>query len=183
MTTLEDLERRVSALEDVRAITELKHRYFRLLDHGEWEALRDCFTDDVVTHYENGHYRFVGIGEAMAFLSESIAGLRAAGRWGIHLGHHPEIELLGENEARGRWTLHAAILDRGTNRVGRQESFYVDEYRKVDGAWRISSTGYEAWTEGSWSAPDLEMAVGEEADSRGFNSAVRATRSGEQTSA
>jgi len=175
MTTLEVLERRLNALEDVRAITELKHRYFRHLDRGEWDALRHCFTDDVVTHYENGHYRFVGIDEAMKFLSESIDGLHAGGRWALHLGHHPEIELVSESEARGRWTLHAAILDRGTNRVGSQDSFYVDEYRKVDGAWRISSTGYEPWTEASWPEPDLEMSVGDEADSRGVNAEARAT--------
>jgi len=174
MSSLEDLERRIRELEDVRAITDLKHRYFRFLDRAEWGPLRECFTDDVVTHYENGHYRFVGIEEAMKFLSESIDGLQAGGRWAVHLGHHPEIELLSETEARGRWTLHAAILDRGKRRVGRQDSFYVDEYRKVDGAWRISNTGYEAWTEASWPEDQLEMSLGDEADSRSVNAAARA---------
>ncbi len=60
MTTLAKLERRVQALEDVQAITQLKHRYFRLLDHQDWHALRECFTEDIETHYESGHYRFAG---------------------------------------------------------------------------------------------------------------------------
>ena len=166
MTTLEELERRVRALEDVHAITQLKHRYFRLLDHGEWDALRECFTDDVETHYESGHYRYAGIDEAMRFLSESLDGLRGNGRWGIHLGHHPEIELVSETEALGRWTLHAPSMDRGSGRVGRQESFYEDEYRKVGDAWRIRRIGYKTYTQGSWDQPGLEMQIGDEADNQ-----------------
>ena len=174
MTTLAELERRVRALEDVQAIMALKHRYFRLLDHQDWHGLRECFTDDVETHYESGHYVFSGIDEVMRFLSESLEGLRAGGRFGIHLGHHPEIELLDESSARGRWTLHAPGLDRGAGRIRRQESFYEDEYRKVDGAWKISRTGYSTFSQGSWPAPDLEMQVGDEADSRALNADARA---------
>lgn len=173
MSTLEDLERRVQALEDVRAITELKHRYFRLLDQQDWDALRDCFTEDVETHYESGHYRFTGIDDVMRFLSESLEGLRAGQRFGIHLGHHPEIELLSASEARGRWTLHAASLDRSAGRAGRQESFYEDEYRKTAGGWRICRTGYTTFTQGSWDAPGLDMQVGDEADSRATNADAR----------
>jgi hypothetical protein len=174
MASLEELEVRLRALEDIQAIMQMKHRYFRLLDHQEWDALRECFTEDVETHYENGHYCFAGIDAVMRFLSESIDGLRAGGRWGIHLGHHPEIELQSETEARGIWTLHAASLDRGTGRVGRQESFYEDEYRKTRSGWRISRTGYRTFTEGSWEAPGLTMQVGDEADSREVNERARA---------
>lgn len=173
MTTLDELEQRVRALEDVQAITRLKYRYFRLLDHQDWEALRECFTEDVVTHYESGHYRFEGVEEVMAFLSESLEGLRAGGRYGLHLGHHPEIDLRSATEATGRWTLHAPVMDRGEGRVGRQESFYVDEYRKVRGEWLISSTGYQTFTQGTWEEPTLDMQVGEEADSRAINASAR----------
>jgi hypothetical protein len=173
MTTLEKLEQRIQKLEDIHAITQLKHRYFRLLDHQDWDGLRECFTEDVQTHYESGHYHFEGIEEVMRFLSESLEGLRGSGRWGIHLGHHPEIELLSETKAHGRWTLHAAVLDRGAGRAGRQESFYQDEYRKTDGVWRICRTGYETFAQGSWAAPDLEMQVGDEADSRQQNAEAR----------
>jgi hypothetical protein len=179
MTTLEDLEARVRALEEIHAITQLKHRYFRLLDHKEWDALRDCFTDDVETHYESGHYRFRGIEEAMRFLSESLEGLTAGGRYALHLGHHPEIELLGENEARGRWTLHAPTVDRGQGRVGRQDSFYEDDYRKVDGHWRISRIGYKTYLQASWPEPALDMQFGDEADSRAVNADARAAAGGD----
>jgi hypothetical protein len=178
MTTLEDIETRLRTLEDIHAITQLKHRYFRLLDHKQWDELRDCFTDDVQTHYESGHYQFSGVDEIMAFLSESLEGLTAGGRFALHLGHHPEIELLSTTEARARWTLHAPVLDRGAGRVGWQDSFYEDEYRKQDGAWRISRIGYTSYTTASWAEPDLEMTVGDESDSREMNAGLRSSSGG-----
>ena len=85
MTDLATLEARVRALEDIQAITQLKYRYFRLLDHQDWDELRRCFTDDIATDYEDGHYHFEGVDEVMRFLAESLSGLRAGGRWGIRL--------------------------------------------------------------------------------------------------
>lgn len=176
MATLEELDRRLRTLEDILAITQLKHRYFRLLDHKQWDALRECFTDDVETHYESGHYRFAGIDELMRFLSESLEALTAGGRYALHLGHHPEIELTGESTARGRWTLHAPIVDSAEGRVGRQDSFYEDEYRKTDGHWQISRIGYKTYAQSSWPTPELAVQLGDEADSRALNAEVRAAR-------
>ena len=173
MTTLEELDVRMRALEDVQAITRLKHRYFRLLDQQVWNELRDSFTDDIETHYENGHYRFSGVDDVMGFLSESLGGLRASGRYGLHLGHHPEIELLGAHDARGRWTLHAVSVDPRSGRLGRQESFYADEYRRVNGEWKICRTGYTGFVTASWAAPDLVSEVGNEADTRELNATAR----------
>jgi hypothetical protein len=72
--------------------------------------------------------------------------------------------------------LHAPILDRGAGRVGWQDSFYEDEYRKQDGAWRISRIGYTSYTAASWEEPDLEMSLGDESDSRAENANVRAAK-------
>lgn len=175
MPTLEELETRLIALEEVQAITQLKHRYFRLLDHKQWDELRQCFTEDVTTHYESGHYQFSGIEQIMAFLSESLEHLTANGRFALHLGHHPEIELTSASTARGRWTLHAPILEREASRVGWQDSFYEDEYRKNDGVWRISRIGYVSYTTAYWPEPKLEMTFGDESDSRDFNASIRAS--------
>lgn len=173
MTTLEQLDARLRALEDVQAITRLKHRYFRLLDQQIWNELRDCFTEDVETHYENGHYCFKGVDEVMRFLSESLEGLRASGRHGLHLGHHPEIDLLGPDEAQGLWTLHAVSIDPESGRAGRQESFYTDEYRRVNGEWRICRTGYQGFITASWAAPDLTADIGDNGDTRQLNATAR----------
>ena len=49
MTTLEELDARVRALEDVQAITRLKHRYFRLLDQQVWDELGAISSDPPVS--------------------------------------------------------------------------------------------------------------------------------------
>lgn len=173
MTTLEDVDRRLRQLEDIHAITQLKHRYFRLLDHKQWDELRQCFTEDVESHYESGHYQFRGVDALMTFLSESLDGLTEGGRFALHLGHHPELELTGPDTARGRWTLHAPIVDRSEGRVGRQDSFYQDEYRREDGIWRISRIGYDTYATCDWPAPGLDVRVGAESDTRNTNAGAR----------
>ena len=160
-------------LVEIEQIKQLKYRYMRCLDQKLWDEVGGCFTEDVETHYENGHYRYQGIDEVMRFLSESLEGLRRGGRWGVHLGHHPEIELLSDSEARGLWTLHSAGMDRGTGRASRQDSFYEDDYRRTAEGWRICRTGYKSFTSGSWQATDLALQVGAESDSRSVNARAR----------
>ena len=48
MTTLEDLERRVGDLEDIRAIERLQAEYWDALDAKDWEGLRACLVEDFV---------------------------------------------------------------------------------------------------------------------------------------
>ncbi len=164
MTTIEKLEARIQALEDIQAIAQLKYKYLRTLDKQDWPALKECFTSDIQTDYENGLYSFVGIDEVMGFLTESFTRLTAEGVWAIHLGNHPEVEILSETQARGLWTLHAPILDAGKGKPGLQVSFYKDEYRKEQGAWRISRTGYTNHLKGDWLGPELSAQFGDDAD-------------------
>ena len=160
MTTVAELEARLRALEDIRAIEQLKYRYFRALDCQDWPALRACFTADVATDFESGQYSFAGIDAVMEFLSSSFTRLSAAGYCAVHLGNHPEVELLDERRARGQWTLNAPILDAGAGRPGLQVSFYRDEYRKENGIWRICRTGYTNYMKGNWLGPDLSSVFG-----------------------
>ncbi len=174
MTPLELLEARIRALEDIQAITQLKHRYFRFLDQKKWDELRKCFTEDVESAYEDGHYCFSGIDDVMHFLAEGMEGLSAGGRFALHLGHHPEIELLSEQQARGRWTLHAPMLDRTEGTVGAYDAFYTDDYRKVENQWLISRIGFEMYTHSNWPEPELQVSHGAEADSREINASALA---------
>lgn len=176
--TLAALAQRVAALEDIEAIKVLKHRYFRLLDQQSWDALRGCFTDDVETNYEGGHYRFTGIDDAMRFLSESLVGLRAGGRISMHMGHHPEIELTSDTTATGVWTLHSVAVHGAGERLAQLAAYYRDEYRKDDGVWKIARTGYDPHFHAEARIPGIRARSGADLDSRAMNTAARASQAG-----
>ena len=52
----------------------------------------------------------------------------------------PEIELLDENHARGRWALSYFNLDAATGMTRRLGVMYDDSYRRINGQWQIVST-------------------------------------------
>ena len=57
---------------------------------------------------------------------------------------HPEIDLVDERHAAGRWCLQDQVIDTSFDVIIRGAAFYDDEHRKGDdGAWRISKTGYQ----------------------------------------
>ena len=48
MTTLEELEKRIAAQEDLRAIERLQANYWDYLDAKNWEGLRSLLIEDFV---------------------------------------------------------------------------------------------------------------------------------------
>ncbi|MGH8809464.1 MAG: nuclear transport factor 2 family protein, partial [Noviherbaspirillum sp.] len=57
----------------------------------------------------------------------------------MHHGVNPQISVLDEH-ARGNWGLYYHQIntrDRTTTQLG---AYYEDEYRKIDGAWKIANT-------------------------------------------
>ena len=150
MSELEELEAQVGRLEDVEAIKKLKYRYFRFLDTKLWNELADCFTEDATTAYAGGTYAFHGRDAIMKFLSESLATSPA-----MHLGHQPEIEFTSDTTATGTWQMYGYLIQNEASRFMRAAAFYHDEYVKVDGEWKIKSTGYDRVFEESWRGDDL----------------------------
>lgn len=149
MASLEELERRISALEDVEAIKRLKYRYWRCLDTKAWDELAECFAEDATVSYGGGEYRFAGREAIMAFLSEALG--RESGAHGVHHGHHPEIELTSPATARGRWGLYNYLLNPTRQRGVREAAFYEDEYVKIGGRWLLRHTGYTYLFHEEWS--------------------------------
>lgn len=134
-------------LEQIEAIKQLKYRYMRCLDSKLWDEMREVFSDDAVSHYDQGRYAFEGPDAIIGFLRDT---LDRPGVVSLHQVHHPEIEILGSKTARGRWYLEDFVINPGTghpvmrDRVElRGAAFYEDEYVRVKGAWKIRRTGYE----------------------------------------
>jgi bile-acid 7alpha-dehydratase len=133
-------------LAEIEAIKRLKYRYFRCLDSKLWEELAECFAKDATTGYSSGKYSYEGVDAIIRFLKR-ILGPRVIS---MHQGHHPEIEITGDTTARGIWALHDYVIDLGTNISLRGAAFYRDEYVKLNGEWKIKSTGYDRIFEETW---------------------------------
>jgi hypothetical protein len=152
MATLEELEARVRALEELEAIRQLKYRYFRALDLKRWDELADCFTADATVSYGAGRYSFQGRDAILGFLRGALSAER--GTVGLHHGHHPEIVLTGPGSARGTWALHNYLLNEREHRGVRMACVYEDRYVKEGGTWRIAHTGYVPVFHEEWSRDD-----------------------------
>ena len=126
--------------DDLEAIRQLKYRYFRALDCKDWDALGETLTKDATTAYDSGRYAFAGRDSILEFLRGALGSRRVIS---MHHGHHPEIEFTGEGSAVGTWYLEDKVLFLDANTVLRGAAFYRDEYVRIDGQWKIRSTGYE----------------------------------------
>ncbi len=124
----------VEELQAVEEIKRLKARYCRFVDLNRRDDLRDLFTEDIV-------YEFQGWRQGQG--ADSFAGSAEdfADRLSFHRVSMPDIEILSETTARGVWAMVDIIEYPPTS--GKQGSrgfgWYHEEYRKVDGMWKISS--------------------------------------------
>ena len=130
----------MSRHDDLEAIRQLKYRYFRALDCKDWDALGNTLSQDATTSYDNGRYAFEGRAAILEFLRGALG---SPNMISMHHGHHPEIEITGDASARGTWYLEDMVIFREANTVLRGAAFYHDEYVRIDGEWKIRSTGYE----------------------------------------
>jgi hypothetical protein len=89
----------------------------------------------------------------MKFLSDSLG--EARGSVTIHQGHHPEIELLGDDTARGTWALYNYMFNIKENRGIRIGAYYEDEYVKLGGAWKFKHIGYRTLFHEEWKRDDI----------------------------
>ena len=133
----------MDAAEQLAAVAEierLKARYFRAIDTHDWDDLAAVFTADAVMDMSGSGGRVAD--DAVLMGAERIA--RVVRRFldsarSVHHGRMPEIELTGDDTARGTWAMEDRIFwpdgstDHGSGR-------YHDEYRRVDGVWLIAST-------------------------------------------
>lgn len=127
-------------LVEIERIKQLKHRYQRCLDLKRWDEIVHCFTEDAVASYSAGRYAFDGRDRIVEFFRAAM------GRptfLSSHRVHEPEIVLTGPGTARGTWALEDWVVDTERNLTIHGAAFYEDEYRLVDGEWRIARTGYE----------------------------------------
>ena len=128
-------------LEDIELIRRVKYRYWRALDLGQIEDLRELLTEDVSVDFVGGSYRWKMEGRDV-FLS-ALAQAVNPHTISQHTGHHPEIDVLTDTTATGIWYLTDLFIHLAEQVVTEGSALYRDEYVKVDGLWRIKVSKYE----------------------------------------
>jgi hypothetical protein len=127
-------------LEAIELIKQLKARYFRFLDTGNFDGLETVFTADAIAYFKGGDYEFNlnGMPALRKFYEDSFTPTK----FGMHHGHHPEITVQGDG-ATGIWYLQDIFINLEQNYTLMGSALYNDKYVKVDGEWKIAYTGYE----------------------------------------
>ena len=129
---LDEMEKRLRALEDLEEIKKLQRRYMQHHDRLEFTQILDLFTDDAEVEVrgsgvKKGREQFSSI-----FLH--TLGDRRLERHDGHLVGEPVITVDGAT-ARGHWTVYMFFSKPAIQWVqGRNDCAYV----KVDGVWKIS---------------------------------------------
>ena len=120
------------------AIKQLKADYFHLMDTKQWEAWKECFTEDFVV--DGGAVRDGGRDAFVAYVRVHLQDVSSA-----HQGYLPVIEILSGTSARGRWSMHDDLrIPAGhpwsATQPTRREGYghYDEEYRREGDTWRIS---------------------------------------------
>lgn len=133
------LEERITRLEDIEAIRCLQAKYQRVLDIRDFEAMKECFTEDVVSSYGNGSMAYEGRESVIAFLHKAMSLAMPS----THLIHGGEIEILSPTEATAKWYLEDHLVHKIFLMKLHGAALYDVKYRKEGGVWRIASIGYD----------------------------------------
>ena len=131
--TIEDLEKRIQALEDAEEIKKLHQKYIDLMDNLEYEEVLDLFTEDASVEVRN-HGVKKGKKELREIYIDVLAKKRGSERFDAHMAVEPDITVSG-NTAEGTWLIYMLFSKPEIQWVqGKNEC----EYKKENGEWKIS---------------------------------------------
>ncbi len=131
--SLEDLEKRIKAIEDLEEIKKLHQNYINLMDNLQYKEVLDLFTEDATAEVRNS-----GVKRGKKELSEIYLGIlakiRGTSRFEGHMAIEPDITVEGDT-AKGTWLIYMLFSKPTIQWVqGKNEC----EYRKENGKWKIS---------------------------------------------
>lgn len=137
---IEQLRNDIRILKDIEAIKRVKHAYFRCLDTANLTEMRELLHPQLRSKMAGGHYllEFDNRDDYLEMLANSFNSEFV----GQHTGHHPEIDILSETEATGKWYLADIAMSFRQQSTTVGTAIYTDRYLKTDGVWQISETGY-----------------------------------------
>lgn len=133
------LEERIARLEAIEDIKQLKARYFQHCDAKQPQQVRECFVDGPM-EIDYGRVGSFDNADDMVAEFERLACEDHIVE--MHHAQNPQIEVRTANEASGYWGLYYHMSDLSQQVVIQLGGYYEDEYRCMDGEWKISATRY-----------------------------------------
>ena len=136
---MKDIEKRIQTLEDIEAIKKLKARYWFACDSRDAQEIKDCF----VTEGLLIDFGFIGqFTDLDTFIKLFLEMTDKPSHIDLHHGLAPEIEIISEDCASGRWRMQFQLIETATQVAQFMGGYYEDTYRKEDGDWKIATTKY-----------------------------------------
>ncbi|MEV7994858.1 nuclear transport factor 2 family protein [Streptomyces sp. NPDC086077] len=135
MTDLDEIARRLDALEAIESIKQLKARYFRFVDEKKHDQLAALFTPNAKLVTDGIEWKSP---QEFASTIRDLTGKAPS----AHQGHMPEIKITGHNTATGIWSMEDLLtFPAGPNAPEGHHGYgqYHETYRKVHGKWLIDS--------------------------------------------
>jgi len=132
---------KLQKLIDIEEIKNLKHRYFRAIDMADFDLLDNVFTENITIDYRGGTYRWESEGKDT--IKESLKHAFHNQAASMHTAHHPEIKIISDNEATGKWYLQDIFYNFDMDSVTQGTALYEDKYIKLDNNWLISHSEYD----------------------------------------
>lgn len=132
------LEERIARLEDIEEIRHLQAKYQRCLDSRDFDGLAECFCFDATSSYCDGKKVFHSRDEILHFLMSVMSVSMPS----AHFIHGGEIDWMNPTFAKAKWYLEDHLHHKKFFVQIHGSAVYDVEYKKVDGAWKISFIGY-----------------------------------------
>jgi ketosteroid isomerase-like protein len=129
--SLEDMQKRLQALEDLEAIRQMHCEYMSCLDEIRFADALDFFMDDAEVEVRNS-----GVMKGRENYSKIYLGTLAVRkeRHDAHLVAQPVVTVDGDT-AHGHWIVYMLF---SVPQIDWIQGRHDCEYRKVDGVWKFS---------------------------------------------
>lgn len=143
----QNLEERITRLEDIQEIGQLRARYCQALDDGRWDALADTFTEDGA---------FVGLSTArgrdeMLEFFPKLNATTVTSWW--HFSSNETVDLDGDSAAGTTWLLQPCVVE-GESQIAAGR--YDDTMVRTANGWRFTErkVSFFFWSslEAGWDA-------------------------------
>ena len=131
--SIEDLEKRIRAIEDLEDIKRLHQKYVNLMDNLHYDKVFDLFTEDAEVEVRNSGVKR-GKNEIAEIYLSIIAKTKGTLRDNGHLAIAPDIAVDGDI-AKGTWLIYMLFCKLSIQWV---QGLNECEYRRENEGWKIS---------------------------------------------